>query len=127
MELNKLIDVIAKIEDNFQNKGLYLGQFLDDFKNANNKSLRYYLIKDKPVFKENQPYFKALIASMVHKLCNDNQLAPPKWVFDPEFYLEDAYFSGSIQGKGRIRLLVESPPEFKLRNIFVSENSLMRV
>jgi len=127
MEFIKLMEVVQKIHNDFQNKGLYLGQFLEDFKTANNKSVRYYLVKDKPTFNENQPYFKALVASMVHKLCNDYQLTPPKWVFDDEFYLEDAYFSGNIEGKGRIRLLVESPPEFKLRNVFVSGDSLMRL
>lgn len=127
MGFSKLMEVVIKIDADFDNKGLYLGQFLDDFKNANNKSVRYYLVKDKTVFKGSQPYFKALVASMVHKLCNDYHLTPPKWVFDPEFYLEDVYFSGNIEGKARIRLLVESPPEFKLRNVFVSENSLMRV
>lgn len=127
MEFSKLIEVIQKIDADFENKGLYLGQFLDDFKDASNKSVRYYLVKDKPLFDRNQPYFKALIASMVHKLCNDYNLTPPKWVFDPEFYLDDVYFSGNIEGKGRIRLLVESPPEFKLRNVYVSGRSLIRV
>lgn len=65
---------------------------------------------DIPTLAIGQPYFKALVASMVHKLCNDCQLTPPKWVLDPEFYLEDVYFSGNIEGKERIRLLVESPP-----------------
>lgn len=127
MGFSKLMEVVKKIDTDFQNKGLYLGQFLEDFNTANNKSVRYYLVKDKPNFNGNQPYFKALVASMVHKLCNDYQLTPPKWVFDNEFYLEDVYFSGDIEGKGRIRLLVESPPEFKLRNVFISGDSLMRV
>lgn len=127
MKFSKLFEVIKIIEDNPQNKGIYLGQFLDDFKAAGNKSKRYYMVKDKPVFTGDQPHFKALVASMVHKLCNDNQVTTPKWVFDAEFYLEEAYFSGNIEGKGRIRLLVESPPEFKLRNVFVSGNSMIRV
>jgi len=84
MLFNKLIEVINKIEADFKNKGVYLGQFLEDFKTANNKSLRYYLVKDKPVFNGNQPHFKALVASMVHKLCNDYQLTPPKWVIFQE-------------------------------------------
>ncbi|MFZ5596277.1 MAG: hypothetical protein ACOY31_04610 [Bacillota bacterium] len=127
MNLCKLTEVIKKIEHDFQNKGLYLGQFLDDFKNAGSKSVRYYLIKDKPDFNDAEPYFKALIASMVHKLCNDYQLPPPSWVFEKEFYLDDVYFSGNIEGKGRIRLLVESPPEFKARNVFVPADSLTRM
>lgn len=69
----------------------------------------------------------AFIAAAVHKLCLEYGLKVPKWVFHPEFFLRDPYFSNNPPDVLKLIYLVESPPEFKMRNIFTSENTLSRV
>ena len=68
----------------------------------------------------------AFIAAAIHKLCREHSLEVPEWVFDPAFFLKDPYFSNNPPDVLKLIYLVESPPEFKMRNIFTSENTLSR-
>jgi len=63
----------------------------------------------------------------VEKLCNDSELEPPAWVFKEKYFLKDPMFALDAKGMLRLVLLVESPNEFVVRNIFVTENCLQRV
>lgn len=69
----------------------------------------------------------AFIAGAVEKLCNDSKIKPPEWVFKVKYFLKDPMFSLDAKGRLRLILLVESPNEFVVRNIFVTENCLQRV
>lgn len=69
----------------------------------------------------------AFIASSVHKLTRESGLQIPVWVFDSKYYLRDPYFVGNPPDLLRLVYLAESPAEFKMRNVFSSENCLSRV
>lgn len=68
----------------------------------------------------------AFIAAAVHKLCRENGLESPSWIFNSRYFLNEPYFSNDPPDALRLIYLVESPPEFKMRNIFTSENTLSR-
>jgi hypothetical protein len=65
-------------------------------------------------------------AAGVHKLCRENGLAIPEWVTDSSLVLDDPYFPGAHTDLLKIVCLIESPPEFKMRNIFTTDNTLTR-
>jgi hypothetical protein len=69
----------------------------------------------------------AYIASSVHKLAREADLRIPAWVFDSKYFLRDPYFVGNPPDLLRLVYLAESPAEFKMRNVFSSENCLSRV
>ncbi len=69
----------------------------------------------------------AFIASSVHKLTREAGLEIPAWVYESKYFLANPYFVGNPPDLLRIVYLVESPAEFKMRNVFSSENCLSRV
>ena len=69
----------------------------------------------------------AFLAGTAEKLCNDAGIDPPGWVFKDDYVLKDPMFAMDAKGMFRVYLLVESPIEFVVRNIFVTENCLQRV
>jgi hypothetical protein len=73
------------------------------------------------------PRILPFLAGMVEKLCNDHQLACPEWAFADCYYLDRPNSWMDAKGDLRIILLVESPVEFKMRNIFTTSNTLVRV
>jgi len=104
-----------------------LGDFLDEFY-ATNKVKKKNMVKDEPEYLDSisqQTY--AFLAGAVEKLCNDSGLRPPFWVFKAKYFLKDPMFAIDAKGMLRVYLLVESPNEFVVRNIFVTENCLRRV
>jgi hypothetical protein len=50
----------------------------------------------------------------------------PGWVSDGSLILDEPYFPGATTDLLKLVCLVESPPEFKMRNIFTTENVLSR-
>lgn len=69
---------------------------------------------------------QAYCAAGVHKLCRENGIGVPAWVMDKKYILEDPYFPSATTDLLQLICLVESPPEFKMRNIFTTENALSR-
>lgn len=107
-----------------QNFTYHLGIFLDEFYAAN-EELKRTMIRDEP--EENIDFnFRAYLAAASHKLSIDNKILPPDWVWREIYILEDPLFPNEVSAKMQIELLIESPPEFKMRNIFTSGNSLTR-
>lgn len=103
------------------------GDFLDWFyyPYRNNKS-RLEAIQTEPIWACNKET-STFVAASVHFLARKYQLEIPSWVFKEQYILEEPYFSLKAKGDLRIVLLAESPIEFKMRNMFVSSNSLDRV
>jgi hypothetical protein len=113
--------------ENINDFEIHLGNFLDDFY-RNSKTIRIDMVKDEPeYFKTISKQTYAFLAGAVEKLCNDSGLEPPDWVFKEKYFLKDPMFALDAEGMLRLVLLVESPNEFVVRNIFVTENCLQRV
>lgn len=68
----------------------------------------------------------AYCAAGVHKLCREYGLRLPSWVTDKSFILDEPFFPGATTDLLKLVCLIESPPEFKMRNIFTTENVLSR-
>ncbi|MEN8155111.1 MAG: hypothetical protein ABFR75_13925 [Acidobacteriota bacterium] len=68
----------------------------------------------------------AYIAGVVEELCRRDNLRIPEWVHDKKYFLKKPFFGGGIENLKSF-LIVESPVGFRRRNIFVSENSIIRV
>lgn len=71
------------------------------------------------------PKLKALLASMVLRLCGELNLAPPEWA-ERRHFLNTPWFPSGVESL-KATALLESPLEFRLNNIFVQGNFLSRV
>lgn len=95
--------------------------FLDEFRAASNAD-RAEMIGDGPNASGRR---EGLLAAIVSALCREVGLEPPRWVAvtgSPE-----PYFAVPARGDLlRLRLMLESPPAFRVRNVFVPENYLSR-
>jgi hypothetical protein len=127
MNLKQIIDTIINTELSAGNSFTFAwGIFLDTFNSANTE-LKVSIIKDKPTCLDFDQRLASFLASSVHRLCNLNNLSDPPWIHDPEYILKDPFFLNNPPDPLKLIYLMESPPEYKCRNIFVSENVLTRV
>lgn len=94
-------------------------EFVDDFREKKNPEMI-----EEP-FKVDDERFDALLASTVEYLCNENNMPVPKWI-DKISSLKLPWFVAGMESLKAISI-VESPLEFKVRNIFVLSNFLDRV
>jgi len=67
----------------------------------------------------------AFLAAVAEHLCRRFGLPIPSWVFNPERYLERPFFALAASAF-RATLLLESPMDFRSRNLFVTANALSR-
>ncbi|KIL37331.1 hypothetical protein SD71_01185 [Cohnella kolymensis] len=98
--------------------------FLDRFY-ASTKEQRSDLIRTAPECLDD-PRHLSYCAAGIHKLCREYSLDLPEWVSDKSLILDEPYFPGASTDLLKLVCLVESPPEFKMRNIFTTDNVLTR-
>ena len=67
----------------------------------------------------------AYLAGIADHLSRQYKLRPPAWVSGPGRILANPWFAMKSHG-GRMCMLIESPPAFRERNIFISANALNR-
>jgi hypothetical protein len=67
----------------------------------------------------------AYLAATAEELCRQFNLTPPAWIAEESRRLHRPYFATPLAAV-RAVLLLESPPGFRSRNLFVSENALSR-
>ncbi len=70
--------------------------------------------------------FDAYLGAVAEHLSRMQRWPVPTWTRKPERYLAEPWFGMKSHG-GRMILLAESPPAFRVRNLFVSSNALSRV
>jgi len=68
----------------------------------------------------------AYLAATAEELARRFSLAVPDWIADEARKLHRPWFASPLAAL-RAVLLLESPPGFRARNLFVSENALSRV
>jgi hypothetical protein len=67
----------------------------------------------------------AYLAATAEELARKYKLSVPAWVSDESRKLHHPWFASTLAGL-RAVLILESPPAFRSRNLFVSENALSR-
>jgi hypothetical protein len=102
------------------------GIFLDTFYREVNQESKLALIRDEPIIPSLDRRGLAFIAASVHRLSSIHGLEIPSWVFHEQYYLDRPYFVGDPPDLLQLVYLIESPAEYKSRNIFTSENTLSR-
>jgi hypothetical protein len=106
---------------------LCLANFLDEFYFAPNAAaLSAGPVLLAPVLDELGRVQDAYLAAAAEELARAYELVLPSWTGEETRKLHRPWFASPLDGM-RAVLLLESPPGFRSRNLFVSENALSRV
>jgi hypothetical protein len=105
-----------------------LANFLDECKNSSDHAAALAEAPELlgPVWGEPGRVQDAYLAATAEELGREWQVALPRWVMAEERHLRRPWFASPLAAL-RAVLLLESPPGFRSRNLFVSENALSRV
>ena len=118
MTVGDLIAALGAEEIEFQR---VVNAFVDEFRRAPEPK-RQRMVADGP----RQPGKReGLLAAVASALCREVGMEPPRWV--RETYSPEPFFAFPAKSFAlRLRLMLESPPPFRTRNVFVPEDYLAR-
>jgi hypothetical protein len=118
MTVNDLLATAAGSEVDFQR---LVNAFVDEFRAARS-ARRQAMVTEGP---QRPGKREGLVAAVVSALCREAGMEAPPWV--REIYSPEPFFAFPARGFAlRVRLMLESPPPFRARNVFVPENYLAR-
>ncbi len=106
------------------NRDAMLREFLDEFYLAP-ASERSGMLEDEPLLVPDDETANAYYAAVAEHLAVTNGLSAPAWVHSKARFLRRAFFPAGLESL-KATLLVESPPAFRRRMIFVEREPLYR-
>lgn len=115
------IECLSRARDLGEHYQLAINAFVDDFRRASDREKA--ALVEAPITRDGQ--LEGLVAAVVSTLCREAGLEAPPWVETvssptPMFVLPAQSFAM------RVRLMLESPPPFRNRRVFVPESYLSR-
>ena len=119
----QLISKLSLLLANNKNSAILIGNYIDEFNNAS-KSDKIKSISKEPVIKTSKK--SVYLSAMVEYLCIKNRLKIPTWVNKSRYFLKYPVFYSRFE-QLKATLILESPVPFRRRNLFISENGLMRI
>lgn len=117
---------VAQLTGSGESFNLCLANFLDDFYTAPNAarlSTEPNLLA--PILAQPGHVQDAYLAAVAEHLAYTHGFQIPTWVGKENRKLHRPWFASQLAGL-RAVLILESPPAFRARNLFVSENALSR-
>lgn len=124
----KIKDLYKKVSEDEKGFRVYVADFLDKFY-ASGDLDKKKLFEDEVDLEAKlvSDYQRVFLAAMTEKLCRDYGIDIPDWVYLDEFRLKEPFFSLNAKGDYQAYLIMDTPVEFKVRNIFIPGVSLTRV
>jgi len=118
MTVRELLSTPSATESEFQR---LINAFVDEFR-ASDAAQREGMIAAGP---QGPGAREGLVAAVVSALCREVGVAAPPWV--SVIHSPEPFFAFPARNFAlRLRLMLESPPPFRARNVFVPENYLSR-
>jgi len=117
---------VAECSDTPENFSLAFRDFLDGFYEGPSEEKLRVEPADLSMTLNDAGYANAYLAATAEYLARCSQLAVPRWSLNPARIADKPSFAMQTH-EGRMFLLLESPPEFRARNIFISADALTRV
>lgn len=119
------LEDLAALAVSGQDFSFLLGDFLDGFYRLPKAES---LLRKPSLLAHRHPegaVLDAFLAAVAHALANQQGWPAPDWAFEETRYLQRPFFP--IRAAAfRATLLLESPPPFRARNLFVTANALSR-
>lgn len=108
----------CRVEAHWQ---VHVNQFVDDFRRSNAQT-RLEMMDNRPVGVDK---YAGLVAAIVSALSRELDTPVPEWV--RQTGSPEPFFAFPANGFAlRLRLMLESPPAFRIRNVFVPSEYLSR-
>ena len=104
-----------------------LGDFLDDWYRSDPAD-RLELVT-RPLEEASTDYernFATLFAGVIEELCRMEGFAPPSWIMEPRYYLEEPWYPTARKEAFRRFLEETTPPPLKVRKVFIGDRALLR-
>ena len=122
-------EFIKTVNNDFGDRVLHFGNWLEDiYYEHKNETLNIDYFIEEPNWLDLPDRQIIVYTASAHQLAIELGLNIPKWVFKDKYFSRKPIFPEQVKGdRLKIELMYQSPKAFRIRNVFFSANTLVRV